>query len=196
MSDQAYYLIEIHEKHQRHVQRRIALERCADRSYFMFKILTVIYCFAVLSVVIYPILFFILFKEKVTFLTLIMPGTNPQSYYGFIINTAYQVYLLAAAVNGLLVYDGYFMILSIHFTAFVDMFKINLLELGQKLEQNQFNKRRTLVLKKLREILVEHQICMNFLDAQNECFALACTVQAWSSTWSIVFSLFIQTRVR
>lgn len=195
MTFQAYYLIEIHEKYQNHPERRRALEQCVDRSIIMFKLLAVIFASAIFLIVLYPFMYFFIFREKMTFLTLIVPGIDHETYYGFIVNTCYQVYLLAAAMNGLLVYDGYFMVLTVHYTAFVDMLKISLLELGQKLHENSFNTRRNLVLGKLREILVEHQVCMNFMNAQNECFATACTVQAWSSTWSIVFSLFIQTRV-
>lgn len=195
MTYQAYYLIDIHEKYQNHPERRRALEHCVDRSILMFKILSFIYATAIIFVLMYPVIFYAVFKEKVTFLTLFVPGIDHEANYGFVVNTFYQVYLLAAAVNGLLVYDGYFMVLTVHYTAFVDMLKINLLELGQILHENTFNKRRTVVLGKLREVLVEHQVCMNFMNAQDECFATACTFQAWSSTWSIVFSLFVQTRV-
>lgn len=195
MTYQAYYLIDIHEKYQNHPERRRALEHCVDRSILMFKILSFIYATAIIFVLMYPVIFYAVFKEKVTFLTLFVPGIDHEANYGFVVNTFYQVYLLAAAVNGLLVYDGYFMVLTVHYTAFVDMLKINLLELGQILHENTFNKRRTVVLSKLREVLVEHQVCMNFMNAQDECFATACTFQAWSSTWSIVFSLFVQTRV-
>lgn len=195
MTYQAYYLIDIHEKYQNHPERRRALEHCVDRSILMFKILSFIYATAIIFVLMYPVIFYAVFKEKVTFLTLFVPGIDHEANYGFVVNTFYQVYLLAAAVNGLLVYDGYFMVLTVHYTAFVDMLKINLLELGQILHENSFNKRRTVVLGKLRDVLVEHQVCMNFMNAQDECFATACTFQAWSSTWSIVFSLFVQTRV-
>ncbi|XP_063703990.1 odorant receptor 67d-like [Culicoides brevitarsis] len=194
MTKQAYFLIDIHEKYQKHPGRRRALEQCIDRSIFMFKIMAVIYSTAVLFVLIYPVLYYIVFKEKVTFLTLIVPGIDHRANYGFLVNTFYQVYLLAAAVNGLLVYDGYFMILSVHYSAFVDMFRINLVELGLVLSKQLLNSKRKVVETKLREVLVEHQVCMNFMNHQNECFATACTFQAWSSTWSIVFSLFVNTR--
>lgn len=195
MNFQARDLIEIHARYQNHPQRRDALGKCADRSILMFKMLALIYAIAVLFVLIYPVIYFIVFKEKVTFLTLFVSGIDHEANYGFLLNTLCQVYLLAAAMNGLLVYDGYFMILSVHYTAFVDMFKINLVELGLILHRNTFKPRRNEVLTKLREVLVEHQVCMNFMNAQDQCFASACTFQAFSSTWAIVFSLFVQTRV-
>lgn len=195
MSFQAYYLIEIHEKYQSHPGRRRALEQCIDRSIFMSKAMTLIYVTAIGFVLVYPVLYYVLFKEKVTFLTLFVPGIDHEANYGFVLNTFYQVYLLAAAVNGLLVYDGFFMILSVHYTAFVDMFRISLVELGCVLSRNLLKGDRKQVAAKLREVLVEHQLCMNFMNAQDECFATACSFQAWSSTWSIVFSLFVNTRV-
>uniref|UniRef100_A0A336LZY5 Odorant receptor n=1 Tax=Culicoides sonorensis TaxID=179676 RepID=A0A336LZY5_CULSO len=194
LAKQALYLLKIHEKYQSHPRRRIALNNCVDRSALLFKLLALVFILAVLGILVYPVIYWMAFKEKVTFLTLIVPGTDHKSYWGFLFNTFYQVYLLTAAVNGLCVYDGYFMILSIHYTIFTDMFKINLEELAEILHANAFNKRRNAVASKLREVLVEHQVCMKFMDDQNECFATACTMQTWSSTWAMVLSLFILTR--
>ncbi|XP_055542615.1 putative odorant receptor 83c [Wyeomyia smithii] len=183
------YLEDFHRTYVECPQYNAALVSLMRKMQLAIKLLILSYLIAIAGFGLYPLYFYLIYGEKTLALNVLIPGVDARTYWGYVCTLAYQMFLLALAINGITAYDTAMMIFICNLAGLVDVYKIKLRELDALLMATKRSPVK--IHDKLREIVIEHYEIFRYESELDKRYIVVNFVQVASSVACLTLSLFL-----
>ncbi|XP_058130516.1 putative odorant receptor 83c [Anopheles ziemanni] len=161
------------------------------------KVTTVLYSFSVVMFSLYPAYMYFWEDTKVTIFPLHVPGINIYSLYGYSVTNMLHMLIAVYGLFGALASDTAFMMFVLHIVTYVELFRVECEKLEAELLASEWRERwHSVAYRKFcRQNMVFlyrfHQDIINYMDSLKVCYYQTCMVQVATSSFSIMFNLFL-----
>ncbi|XP_055548611.1 putative odorant receptor 83c [Wyeomyia smithii] len=187
--DSHQYLEDFHRAYVECPQYNAELVSLMRKMQLAIKLLILSYLIAIAGFGLYPLYFYLLYGERTFALNVLIPGVDSRTYWGYVCTLAYQMFLLALAINGITAYDTVMMLFICNLAGLVDVYKIKLRELDALLLAPNRSPKK--IHDKLREIVIEHYEILRYESELDERYIVINFVQVASSVACLTLSLFL-----
>ncbi|XP_023294606.2 odorant receptor 67d-like [Lucilia cuprina] len=153
----------------------------------IFKFVLLIYIIVVSIIVLYPLIYGMLYGEKLFVMQFLLPGIDPLTHFGYVVHNVVHVFLLCLGGFGNFAGDMYIFIFILHIPMLKDILRIKFEKLNRITLQKQ-NSSKTLPL--LKEIVEWHQNYNKFVKQVEGTYYSVIFVQISTSVVGICCTIF------
>ncbi|XP_055605514.1 uncharacterized protein LOC129753693 [Uranotaenia lowii] len=154
-----HYLDQFHQKNKHHSRKKLITKRMVQ-THTLNKLLLAAYAFAIAGFGLYPLYYYVVYREKALALAVLIPGIDWESNVGYAITVVFHFSLLALALTGITAADSAILVFIANLTTLVEVFKGSLQELNDLLEASKRDVRA--IRQKTKEIFAEHYAIIRY----------------------------------
>ncbi|KFB42114.1 G-protein coupled odorant receptor 66 [Anopheles sinensis] len=161
------------------------------------KVTVVIYGFSLVMFSLYPAYMYFWEDTKVTIFPLHVPGINIYSLYGYSVTNMLHMLVAVYGLFGALASDTAFMMFVLHIVTYVELFRVECEKFESELLTSECRDRwhskeyKALCRLSMLAIYQFHQDIISYMDSLKVCYYQTCMVQVATSSFSIMFNLFL-----
>ncbi|XP_055605515.1 odorant receptor 67d-like [Uranotaenia lowii] len=151
--ERGVYLELFHEENKHHSRSQLLTERMRQ-TYTLNKLLLVAYFMAVAGYGMYPFYYYIVYRERMLAINVLVPGIDSESVVGFFATVVFQFSLLTTALIGIAAADSALLFYMANLTVLVEVYKGSLQDMNDLLEASKPDLKA--IRKRTKEIFAEH----------------------------------------
>ena len=136
-AEKKIFVKNFYDKWSKKPKNNYSLSLCADRSLLFMYLIVVAYISVFIVCYAYPLIWYLVYKEKVYAIVLCLPFIDPYSYWGYISTMIYQSTIIYLGVQSLIGFDGGVAFLIMFVMGLVDTLKNELENLDEELTSNK-----------------------------------------------------------